>query len=121
MASKKTKLGALEVDLDWKGEELRNEMSAAAVESINEVMAAAVSAAKANHPGWKNVTGAAERSIKIIARAKQMKRGVAGRWGSRDKDAFYTLFLEVLHGSFMRHAADLTYPLLKEKMRKRLA
>jgi len=91
---------------------------AASKRGIDDVLAAAVNEAKQNHPGWRNITGTAEGSMAIQQPAHEDRRGVVGRWGSMG--VLYMIFLEILHGSALRHAADVTYPSLGRRIKEHL-
>ena len=79
-------------------------------------MAKAVGDIKGNHPGWTNITGLAEGSVRIIGFAKQSGSRVAGTWGSLGVQ--YVIFLEILRGSFLRRSGDRNYPMLAGEIRK---
>jgi hypothetical protein len=92
-------------------------MEKVSVDSINETMADAVSHARANHPGWKNISGDAERSIRIIEKARAKPRAVIGRWGS--KGIPYMAKLEFRKGRALIRAADAVYESLRGQIRRR--
>lgn len=100
--------------LEWKGEHLTRVMERAEKRGAAYVIAAAIRQAKRNHPGWKRRSGRAERSLKRHKLARENGTLVA-EWGSL---VFYVLFLELHHGSFLRHAADVWYPKLADKIRE---
>ncbi len=96
--------------LDWRGDQVRAKIQQATTRGIDKTMAQCVGQAKQNHPGWKNRTGTAEGSVRIIQFAEQRGSRIAGRWGSMGVE--YVLRLELRHGSFLRTAADVVYPRL---------
>ena len=106
------------MSLKWEGDRLIRKVRSASLKAVNEVMSKAVIQAKRNHPGWRNRTGKAEGSIRIVSFAQPSRGGVAGLWGSVDTN--YMIWLEIKHGSALRNAADRTYPMLAETVRKYL-
>jgi predicted small metal-binding protein len=104
--------------LKWFGPEVIRTVNKTAEDSINEVMGKAVRHAKANHPGWKSVSGKAQDSIRIINKARVEGGNLVGRWGSMDVP--YMLVLEFKHGRALIRAADATYKELPKTIRKRL-
>ncbi len=98
-------------------DDLKAKLNAAAVDAINQTMADAVSQAKSNHPGWHNVTGQAEASVKVLTLAKVTSKGVSGTWGS---EVFYVPWLEIKNGSFLRSAGDAIYPRLNDRLKAAL-
>lgn len=106
------------MSVEWRGDEVQRKIQRAARDGINAVMARAVIQAKSNHPGWKNRTAVAEGSVRIIRPATADGDRIAGLWGSAG--VVYVKFLEFLHGSFLRNAADATHPTLDDEIRRRL-
>lgn len=102
--------------LTWNGEAVKAKVTAAARVAVDRTMADAVVQAKNNHPGWKNITGTAEGSIRIVTFAEQAGRIVRGLWGSAS--VVYMIWLELKHGSALRASADATYPRLKQYLRE---
>ncbi len=100
--------------VNWKAAEVTRRLRSAAVQGIDDVMAACGIDAKASHPGWKNRTGNAEGSIKITDPAKPDSRGVVGRWGSQG--VVYFLPLELKKGSALRMSAQANYPSLQRRI-----
>ena len=94
-------------EMNWQGDKVKKKMLMASLYAINKVMAECVIYAKSNHPGWKNITGAAEGSVRITQFAIQEGGAVVGKWGSTGLE--YPLWLELKHGSFLRNAADNNY------------
>ena len=94
----------------WRGAELMRRVRSASIDGIDDVMKASTLDAKNNHPGWKNITTNAERSMRIVAPAKHDIRGAVGRWGSTG--VRYMLSLEYNRGSALRMAAQENYPSL---------
>lgn len=100
--------------LEWKGDQVIKTMQRAELRAAAWVIAACVRHAKRNHPGWKNRSKRAQNSVK----RQNLKRGkdvLQSEWGSK---VWYVLFLELFHGSFLRNAADIYYPMLKVKTRE---
>ena len=89
-------------ELKWKGDIVAKRVKRAAEIGINDTMARSVTLAKQSHPGWRNVTGTAEGSIRIVEKAKQERGSIFGRWGSAA--VHYFLYLELYHGSALRSA-----------------
>lgn len=104
--------------LDWNGAAIRAKVKQATIHAINETLADAVTHAKNNHPGWKNVTANAEGSIRITQTAASEGARIVGRWGS--EGVVYMRALEFLHGSALRGAADVTYRGLQPRIKRRL-
>ena len=102
--------------LHWNGDRVAAKVRAASEAAINETMADAVIQAKQHHPGWQNRTGTAEGSVRIVQPATQGREGIYGEWGSVRVN--YVIWLELKHGSFLRNAADHTYPALGKTIQK---
>lgn len=96
--------------LHWNGDGVARHVEEAARKGINDVMAKSVVSGQRSHPGWRNRTGTAEGSVQIQEPAHRQGNAVLGRWGSRGVN--YVIFLELKHGSFLRHSADIHYPSL---------
>jgi len=103
------------IGLVWHGDRIISEMRRAEVRGIGFVRAAAARHARRNHPGWKKISGRAERSVKPQGKVHREGNAFVGEWGSR---LFYVLFLELHNGSFLRNAADATYPKLADQIRR---
>ncbi len=103
----------------WNGDNVKRKFRQAAKDAINQTMSEAVRHGKQNHPGWKNRTGTAEGSIRIIDFAHREGSRTVGRWGSVDVD--YMIWLELKHGSALRSAGDATYPKLIDRIRRGLS
>ena len=73
-----------------------------------KMMKEAVAFAKANHQGWQNRTGNAERSIRIIE--EPTEQDTYGEWGAggASHNAIYFPFLEYKYRT-LRHARDAVY------------
>ena len=99
----------------WFGDKVKRKVRRAAKDAINETMAEAVLHAKRNHPGWKNRTGTAEGSIRIIEFAHREGSRTVGLWGSIGVN--YMIWLELKHGSALRSAGDATYSNFKDRIR----
>lgn len=99
----------------WHGDQVLARLHAAQQLAIDEIMAACVIYAKQHHPGWKNISGFAEGSIRILATAQpDPAGGYSGQWGSAECD--YMVWLELKHGSALRNAADILYPQLEARV-----
>ncbi len=107
------------MSLDWEGEAVLARVNAAARFGVDRTIAKAVVHAKLNHPGWNNVTGLAEGSIRATQFATQVSPDrVVGRWGS--VEANYMIWLELKHGAALRSAAAVVYPGLADEIREAL-
>ncbi len=104
--------------VNWKAAEVTRRLRSAAVQGIDDVMAACVVDAKASHPGWRNRTGTAEGSIKAVDKAKHDFRGAVGRWGSQG--VVYFLPLELKKGSALRMSAQANYSSLGRRVASHL-
>ena len=102
--------------LEWKGEQVKRRMEQSIIGAFNETMVNCVTVAKSDHRGWQNRTGTAEGSIQMRP-AKKVGSFILGLWGSFDVN--YVIFLEIHHGSFLRRAADLIYPLIVGRINAR--
>jgi hypothetical protein len=88
--------------LDWKGDDIRRKVAAAAIVGVDATLARAVDLAKADHPSYPPASQAGERyasrvgfavaSTTIKAPAVLVGAHVRGTWGA---DADYSLFLEI--------------------------
>jgi hypothetical protein len=103
--------------LEWKGEDLKGRAANAALRAIDETTEAAAERTRANHPGWKSITGTAEASIRSVP-ARMLKRGPRGAVEGGAGDAFYFVILEVKNGAAMRTAADVEFPRLHDRMNR---
>ena len=101
--------------LKWNGPAVIAEVLKATKVGIDKTMADASIHAKQNHPGWKNVTSTAEGSVRPVQFAIQKGASIVGVWGSVDVN--YVIWLELKHGSFLRNAADVVYPQLKQNIK----
>lgn len=106
--------------MNFKGTTPRffRKLERACILGINEAMAEAVAQAKSDHPGWNNISGDAEGSVQILQMAAMQGARCVGVWGS--VGVYYVFYLEFLHGSFLRHAGDATYPDLPERIRRHM-
>lgn len=100
--------------VNWKGAEVARRLAAASERAIDDTMGACTIDAKHSHPGWRNLTGNAEGSIRITDPAKRDLSGVVGRWGSLG--VVYMLMLELKRGSALRMSAQANYPSLKGRI-----
>lgn len=104
--------------LYWFGEQVQARVEDAAVAAVNATTEAAAAHARANHRGWKNITGKAEASIQSKP-ARLLRRRIRGSLEAGAGDAFYFLILEVKHGSALRNAADVEFPNVQERLHQR--
>jgi len=95
--------------LEWLGDEIEKRVEGASKRAINRTTEVTADYAKANHPGWKNITGLAESSIGTKP-ARLLKRVIRGNVTGGAGDAFYLLILEVKNGAALRNAADVNFP-----------
>ena len=95
--------------LYWLGDQIQKRVEAAAIRAVDRTTEKTVEYAKANHPGWRTVTGTAEGSINAKP-ARVLKRRVRGAIRAGGGDAFYLLILEVKKGAALRTAGDVTFP-----------
>ena len=112
--------------LKWNGEQLKQLLSQAQSEAINEIMSRSVVHAKNNH-AWQNRTGILEGSIGFIDYAVSSAKRIVGRWGS--KDVVYAAIHEfggyagrgvfIPARPYLRPAADIHYPQLASVIKKR--
>ena len=93
--------------LIWHGDEIFRMIEKSSEKGVNKVMAESVISAKQSHPGWKNRTGTAEGSVRIVKFSEKKGTTVSGTWGSAD--VAYTWWLELKHGSFLRMSASRNY------------
>ena len=100
------------MSVKWNGAQVLAKVLLATRVGIDKTMSEASIDAKRNHPGWKNVTGTAEGSIRPVQFAEQKGSKTSGTWGSVDVQ--YFVWLELKHGSALRNAADKNYPNLKK-------
>lgn len=106
------------MSLKWRGDQVKKKVLAATKWGIDKTMSEAVIHAKRNHPGWRNRTGAAEGSVRIVREAQVRGKHVVGVWGSTGIN--YVIWLEFKQGSFLRTAGDAVYPRLRGHIRSRL-
>lgn len=95
----------------------------AVIKGGNDTLAQSVIQAKQNHPGWKNVTGAAEGSIALRGMQESGGGHFKGQFGSYG--VIYFKWLEIgteRHNAdhTIRRAADVTFPHVWENVRKYL-
>ena len=110
-------VGGLRLRLvSYNGPRLTQRALDASVAGMNEVLDACVAEGKANHRGWRNRTGRAEKSIKVFQHAIPRSAGkVDGTWGSFDCP--YFIFLERRYGT-LQGAAEVIYPTLGRRVIK---
>ena len=108
------------MSLEWNEPAVKKMLEKATKKAINRAMAEAVIFFKDNHPGWKNISGTAEGSVRIVDFAeKRAKNEIYGRWGSVGVD--YMKYLEVYHGSALRKAGDMVHSRLRSYIREELS
>lgn len=103
--------------VEWKGREVVENVSRAAVKGIDKTLADCTREAKRNHE-FTNRTTILEGSIRAEA-AHQEGRRIVGRWGSFNVE--YALYVEVGTATsapypYLRPAADLNYPNLAKNI-----
>lgn len=104
------------VKTTWYIDDLKRRARSAALDAINETNDETAKYTRAHHPGWKNRTGEAERSI-VFAPADMIRPRLArGRVGST---LWRFLFLELKHGSALRNAGDVEFPKLADRLRRK--
>jgi len=107
----------LSVKVTWRGDEVKGMVHAAERSALAETAEAAVRRAKASHPGWKNVTGQAEASIRTMG-IEEKGSQLRASFGST---LSYFIFLEVgarghAGDSTLRRAADVEGGHLRERI-----
>lgn len=110
--------------LEWYGDAIREEIVVAARHSIDETTDEAAHIAATEH-GWVSRSGNLEKQT-ISERAVVKGPFITGRFGATYDDGmkgirsgFYGLFLEYRR-PWLRPAADRTFPLLAQRIRRRL-
>ena len=103
--------------LTWLGDELRKATTQASKRAIDRTTEATAEHARANHPGWRSITGTAEGSITTSPARLQAKR-IRGSVGGGADEAFYLLILEFKNGSALRNAADVHFPAVQQRLRE---
>lgn len=105
--------------INWKGDELKKKKDKVVAFAINETVKDSIVYALDHHPEWVYRTGVAENSItqKVFATAKKQVALWGSVWTSLNFTN-YVWFLEFNHGSFLRKAADITYPSLAKRIKK---
>lgn len=106
------------VKIDSVSARLTQKIDAACLNAVNDTTAAAAIEAKRSHPGWNNRTGTLEGSVRIEPATKIGADRYQGSFGSYD--VVYALPIEVLHGHFLRNAADIEFSKLGANLRKEL-
>jgi hypothetical protein len=108
--------------LDWHGEDVSERTGEAVQAAMNDTTAAAAIFSKGNHPGWNNVTGTAEGSIRGDPARKDgdVWRALFGSF-----DVNYFIWLEIgtrFHegDNTIRRGADAEFPKLAERIAKYL-
>lgn len=103
--------------LHWRGREVSRRVKNSTVDAINATMDDMVSAAQKDHPGWKSITGRAEKSIRVLDRAQEKPKVIVGQWGSEGVP--YMLRLEFRHGRALIRAMDRLAKTLPDNIRRR--
>jgi hypothetical protein len=107
------------MSLTWNGDKVLADVDKAIIYGIDKTMSQCVVSAKQNHPGWKNITGTAEGSVRVTQFAARRGGVIFGVWGSVDVD--YMIWLELKHGSALRRSADTNYRHLAANIKEGLA
>lgn len=98
---------------EWNGEQIKRQARQAALEALDETTEATAEYAQHNHPGWKNITGEAERSL-TNEQAEMVDPSTArGQVGST---LWRYLFLELKNGAALRNAGDQVFPSLIDRL-----
>lgn len=93
-------------DVEWHMNSDDPRIDEAASEALNDMLDQAVDYAKANHNGWVNRTGEAEKSIVVWEYANPGK--LTGSFGGGNDVAYYFKYLEGNYGT-LRIAADSVF------------
>lgn len=101
--------------LYWLGDQVKERVVESAKAAIDATTEAAAEHARSNHPGWRTVTGTAERSIGIRP-ARELKGKIRGSVTGGDGEAFYLMILEVKKGAALRTAGDVVFPSLPGRL-----
>lgn len=99
----------------WLGAKVQKRVEDAAKRAIDATTEAAAEHARANHKGWKNITGTAEGSIGTNP-ARMLKRRITGSVTGGGGEAYYLLILEVKNGAALRNAGDVIFPSLQDRL-----
>ena len=102
----------------WNGDKVIENVERATLHAMDETVTQAVIRAKRNHPGWKNRTGIAEGSIRVIRFARRAGAHIEALWGSTGVN--YMLPLEFKRGSALRSAGDVEHRKLAGRIKKAL-
>jgi hypothetical protein len=108
-----------QVRLTWFGRDIESQLLGVVPKAMDDTTAAAAIRAKQSHPGWKNVTGTAEGSIRGDP-AKRFSSGWRALFGSFD--VAYFIWLEIgargrAGDHTIRRAADIEFPSLGRRIR----
>jgi len=104
--------------INWRGKQVSRRVMSATAKAINDTMADAVRGTVGHHPGWQNRTFTAEGSVRVVSAAAIEGAMIVGRWGSIG--VRYAIFLEMLHGPWLRASGDREYPKLASRIRANL-
>ena len=95
---------------------LRRRVETACITTVNRTMASGVLYFKQNHAGWKNRTGRAERSVRVVRGARVEGTRIRGVWGSVGVN--YMPRLERFHGMALANAAAFAISGIAERLRR---
>lgn len=106
--------------ITWHGEEIAARIRAASVAAIDDTLNAAVEYAKAHHE-FEDQSGYVESDIQAEP-ARPTATGAEGRWGDSARGAIDLELgnVQTPPMPFLRPAADATYPMLPDAIRKHL-
>lgn len=109
--------------LEWRGDDVKRHVLQATLGGMDETLAACVRTAKPMYrPGHGLVTATLQGSIQM--RPAQLRGDVVvGVWGSFDVN--YAIYVEMGTGKMaaqgqLRRSADIEYPRLADRIRRRL-
>lgn len=80
--------------LNWKGDDLLEDVRKAAITAENDALEAAVDRARGSHPSWNDRSGETQASIRVIRRAALEGGKIVGAIGSRLR---HFIYLEIGH------------------------
>ena len=109
--------------VEWKGDQIKRRVRAAATAAVNETVDAAADNARVSHE-WVNRTGQLEEEI-VAEHADAADPNPTASFGTTRRRGFFGLFHEegTVHEfarPFLRPAADRQFPSLAERIRRRL-
>lgn len=109
---------------DDVGKAVSNKVELAILKGGGKTLAQAAESARRNHPGWRNQTFKAERSIQVTEPMHKGSNGqFSGNFGSKGVD--YFIWLEIgtrFHPGdhTLRRAADRTFPKVWDNIKEYL-